>query len=455
MEKNNKKTVWSWTMYDWANSVYSLVITSSIFPIYYEGVAVNNGSSVIEFFGIPLENSVLYSYALSFSFLLVAVVLPLLSGMADYSGKKKLFLKIFTYLGATACIGLYFFEGPNIEWGIICCIIASVGYSGSLVFYDAFLPEIATSDRYDIVSAKGYANGYIGSVILMVLSLVVILFPDLFFSVTEKANALLASGAANDEASAMEMASSHYEIFATKLTFLLVGLWWIGFAQIPFKNLPDNVFNRKPEGNILTMGYKELQKVWGKLKEMKMTKRYLLAFFFYNMGVQTIMYLATTFGNDVLQLDASKLIATILIIQLVAIGGAYLFARISKLKGNIYAISSMVFIWIFICIFAFFITNEYQFYGLAFVVGMVMGGIQANSRSTFSKLIPTNTKDHASFFSFYDVTFYLSIVAGTFTYGFVTQITNMRNTALALAVFFVISLFFLLRVIIPSPNSES
>lgn len=441
-------------MYDWANSVYSLVITSSIFPIYYEGVTVNDGSSRIDFFGISLENSVLYSYALSFSFLLVAIILPILSGIADYSGKKKFFLKIFMYIGAISCMGLYFFDGPNVEWGIICCILASVGYSGSLIFYDAFLPEIATSDQYDLVSAKGYANGYIGSVILMVGCLVAILFPDLFFPVEAKTATLLSLGEATTQAEAHDLAVNHFELLATKLTFLLVGIWWIGFSQIPFKYLPDNVYNRKPEGNVFTKGYEELQKVWRNLKDLKMTKMFLIAFFFYNMGVQTIMYLATTFGNDVLELEASKLIATILIIQLVAIAGAYLFARVSKLKGNIFALSVMVVIWIFICVFAFFISNEYQFYALAFIVGLVMGGIQANSRSTFSKLIPEDTKDHASYFSFYDVTYYLSIVAGTFTYGLITQFTAMRNTALALAVFFVIGIYFLLKVTIANRKSS-
>lgn len=453
MDKNNKKIVNAWAMYDWANSVYSLVITSAIFPVYYHNVAVSsNGSEVISFFGLEIVNSVLYSYALSFSFLLVAAILPLLSGMADYAGKKKFFMKIFVYLGAFSCIGLFFFTGKNIEWGIICCILASVGYSGSLVFYDAFLPEIATEDKLDVVSAKGYALGYIGSVILLIINLVVIQLPDLFFPVESKMQSLLVEHPGWEQSQAMEEAQGYYVLFATKLSFLLVGLWWIGFSQIPFKYLPDNVYNREAKGDILTKGYDEILKVWRSLKSLKITKAFLLAFFFYNMGVQTIMYLAATFGKEVLELEDGKLIMTILVIQLVAVIGAYTFAWISKLMGNKFSLLGMVFIWVFVCVFAFFITNEIQFFTLAFIVGLVMGGIQSLSRSTYSKLIPENTIDHASYFSFYDVLFNLSIVFGTFSYGLVTQLTEMRNTPLVLAGFFILGLLFLWQVKMPKGN---
>ncbi len=425
MELNNQKTINAWCMYDWANSVYSLVITSAIFPIYYNAVTTGaNGNDHVDFFGLNISNSVLYSYSLSFSFLFVAAIIPILSGIADYSGKKKLFMKIFVYIGSFACIGLYFFTGDNVEWAIICSILASIGYSGSLVFYDAFLPEIATEDRFDKVSAKGYSLGYIGGVILLIVNLVMIEMFDSFGFVDKST--------------------------ATRFSFLMVGLWWIGFSQITFLQVPDNVFGVKPKGNIFSEGYRQLHKVFKAVIKIRMMKIFLLAFFFYNMGVQTVMYLAATFGSKELKLDSGKLIITVLIIQLVAILGATSFAKLSKLKGNKFSLLTMVFIWIFVCLGAYFVYNEYEFYVLAFVVGLVMGGIQSLSRSTFAKLIPINTKDHASYFSFYDVTYNLSIVVGTFSYALIDQLTNnMRNSVLALMLFFIVGMGFLILLKLP------
>lgn len=412
-------------MYDWANSVYSLVITSAIFPIYYNAVTTgNDGSDLVDFFGWHVSNSVLYSYSLSFSFLLVAALLPILSGMADYGGNKKLYMKLFVYIGSLACIGLYFFTGENVEWAIICSILASIGYSGSLVFYDAFLPEIATQDRFDKISAKGYSLGYIGSVLLLIVNLAMI-----------------------------EM----YEVFgfadkgiATRFAFLMVGLWWFAFSHITFLRVPDLKVPNNHDKNVFTEGYKELLKVWNAVKVEQTIKLFLLAFFFYNMGVQTVMYLAATFGSKELKLESGELILTVLIINLVAIGGAYLFAYLSQIRGNKFSLMMMVFIWIFICLGAYFVYNSIEFFILAFFVGLVMGGIQSLSRSTFAKLIPKTTIDHASYFSFYDVTFNLSIVVGTFCYALIDQITNsMRNSTLVLMSFFIISIGILIYTKLP------
>jgi UMF1 family MFS transporter len=430
---NDKKTVRAWYMYDWANSVYSLVITSAIFPVYYKAVAQTNNSDIVNFFGFNIRNSILYSYALSFSFLIVAAILPLLSGMADYTGNKKAFMKFFVWLGALSCMGLYFFTDVSmLEWGILCSILASIGYSGSLVFYDAFLPEIVTEDLYDRTSARGYSMGYYGSVILMVICLVMILGHD-SFGLSDYVD---------------ESGKKHSgEALATRISFLLVGAWWIGFSLIPFSVLPDNPYGQKPTGNIWTNGYQEIRKVWNNLTTQHDLKRYLLAFFFYNMGVQTVMYLAALFGTDVLKLESGKLIQTVLVIQLVGAVGAWFFARVSKSKGNRFSLLVMISIWIVICIAAYFITNEYEFYLLAAIVGLVMGGIQALSRATYSKLIPENTIDHASYFSFYDVTYNLSIVLGTFSYGLIDQITgSMRYSALALGVYFVVGMIILLTI---------
>ncbi|TDQ15033.1 UMF1 family MFS transporter [Algoriphagus boseongensis] len=428
---NKSKVQGAWAMYDWANSVYSLVITSTIFPVYYNSVTKGiDGSDRVSFFGWEVVNTVLYSYSISFSFLIIALISPLLSGIADASGRKLSFMKFFAYLGSISCMGLFFFDGSNLEFGILCSVMASIGYAGSIVFYNAYLPEIAKESEYDFLSAKGFALGYIGSVILLVFTLLTIQYPDLF---------------GFPEGS-----------FAARLSFLITGLWWAGFAQIPFRYLPKNPYKKNIESQFLVKGYQEIRSVFKWVKQMPVMYRFLASFFFYSMGVQTVMYLAASFGDKELGLPGDQLILTVLIIQFVAIGGSYLFAFVSKKFGNKISLMIMVLIWIGICGAAYYVYSVYEFYALAFVVGMVMGGIQSLSRSTFSKLIPESSTEHASFFSFYDVTEKVAIVIGTFTYGAIEQLTgSMRNSAVSLGVFFLVGLGFLLLVTIPKKSLSS
>ncbi|WP_297335386.1 MFS transporter [Algoriphagus sp.] len=432
--KNKRKVQNSWAMYDWANSVYSLVITSTIFPVYYNSVTQGlNEFDKVSFFGFEIINTVLYSYSISFSFLIIAIISPLLSGVADSSGKKLEFMKFFAYLGSIACMGLFFFDANNIEWGIGCSVIASIGYAGSIVFYNAYLPEISEESEYDLLSAKGFALGYIGSVILLIVNLLMIQMPH-WFGIPEGG-------------------------FAARFSFLITGLWWAGFSQIPFLLLPKNPYNKKIKRKFLFVGYQEIKKVFREVRQIRVMNRFLAAFFFYSMGVQTVMYLAATFGDKELGLPGDQLIITILIIQFVAIIGSYFFAFISKKFGNKSSLVVMVLIWTMICGAAYYVYTVYEFFALAFVVGLVMGGIQSLSRSTFSKLIPQSTTQHASYFSFYDVTEKLAIVIGTFSYGVIEQFTgSMRNSALSLGIFFLVGLGFLVLVSIPkkelSPQPE-
>lgn len=425
MQKNNPTVTRAWCFYDWANSVYSLVITSTIFPIYYSAVAKDpaTGSSVVGFFGFDIQSSVLFSYAVSASFLVIAALSPFLTSIADYSGRKKLFMQLFCYIGSLSCIGLYFFTQETFTVSVLLFVLASIGFSGSIVFYNSYLPEIATEDQYDKLSARGFAMGYIGSVLLLVFNLAMILKPA-WFGIAESNTSL-----------------------PPRIAFLTTGMWWFGFAQYTFYHLPSKVRQRKAEGSWALNGFRKLQKVLKQVKELPLLKRYLLAYFFYNMGVQTVMYVATIFGIEVLNLPSDALIITILIIQLVAIGGAYGFAALSKRYGNIKALMVAVTVWIGICIGAYYIQTENQFYVLAAIVGSVMGGVQSLSRSTYSKLIPATTIDNASYFSFYDVTEKISIVLGTLAYGAIAHYTSsMRNSVLALILFFVIGLFFLFFV---------
>ena len=424
--KGDKKVESAWVMYDWSNSVYHLVITSTIFPIYYSVVTHTISSGMITFLGFNFLPDALYTYALSFAFLVIAAFSPLLSGIADYTGNKKVFMQFFCYMGALACSSLYFFTASNLWLGITMVIFACIGYAGSIVFYNAYLPEIAVPERQDLLSAKGFSRGYIGSSLLLIINLIMVLKPSW-------------TGLHGGEA----------KIMAMRFSFLTVGIWWIGFAQYTFKFLPANPLgvHHKDEGRNIWKGYLELVKVWNVLKVTKRLRRFLIAFFVYNTGVRTIMLVANLFGSDTLHMSASQLISIILIIQFVAVGGAYIFSYVAKKKGDIFMLKCAVVVWVAVCAGAYFTYTAFQFYVLAFVVGLVMGGIQALSRSTYSKMLPPDTVDHASFFSFYDVCENVGSVLGLFLYGWVYDFTHdMRNSIAFLLSLFVLGFILLNRV---------
>ncbi|MBL4710576.1 MAG: MFS transporter [Flavobacteriales bacterium] len=422
LQKGNKKTIKAWAFYDWANSVYPLVITTAIFPMFYEAVTTDDSkpeaiADIVEFMGMSFRNTEIYSYIISLSFIIVSIISPILSGIADYSDNKKSFLKFFCYLGSAACASLFFFDVNHLEISMIPVLLASVGFWGSIVFYNAYLPEIAEVKDHDRISAKGYALGYIGSSILLILNLIAIM---------------------------------GFEMDA-RYSFLTVAVWWVVFSQYTYKNLPNTTYSSdtKEKENKFTRGLKEIKSVWHQVKELKVIRRYLTSFFIYSMGVQTVMIMATLFAAKEIDwgTDGAKtgLIVSVLIIQFIAIGGAYLFSWISSKIGNIKALGISLVIWVAVCVIAYYIHEPIEFYGLAAIVGLVMGGVQSLSRSTYSKLLP-ETKDHASFFSFYDVLEKIGIVIGTFSYGLIEGLTgSMRNSIIALGAFFIvgmIALFF-------------
>lgn len=433
MQNNSlSKAAKSWMFYDWANSVYSLVISTAIFPIYYSAVTSTEDadgnliSDQVHFLGMEFTNTVLYSYALSFSFFLVVMLSPVLSGIADISSRKKAFLKQFCYSGAFAVAALYFFTGQNTLWiGIIGTVIASVGFWGSQVFYNAYLPEIVPKHQQDSVSAKGFALGYLGSSILLIAMLAFVEMHEVF-GVSDAG-------------------------MATRISFIIVAIWWAGFAQITFRGLPESGKRVKFKTDFIWSGYKQLKVTWTKFGEMDGIKRFLIGFFLLSTGVQTIILLAAPFGTKVLGLESTNLIITILIIQFVAIAGANLFSFLSSKMGNINAILVALVIWAGLAVFAWSMQADdptvlTQFYIMGGLVGLVMGGIQSLARSTFSKMLPAEG-EHTTFFSFYDVTEKLAIVIGTFFFGFLESITgDMHNSALMLALFFVAS-FLVLRTI--------
>lgn len=424
-EKGSKKLTNAWAFYDWANSVYSLVIGTAVFPIFYDevtsGYVVNEK---VAFLGTQWHPTTLYDYAMAFSFLVVAFMSPILSGIADYTGNKLKYLKRFCLLGSLSVMALFFFDS-NLDslWiGIVFTILASIGFWGSIVFYNAYLPEVAFPEQQDKVSAKGFIYGYSGSIILLLLSLVLIKKPE-WFGIDDV-------------------------YLPSRISFLLVGLWWLGFAQITYRKLPNNTFNKKPEKDYIWKGFRELKIVSTELVNYPQLKRFLISFFFYSVGVQTIILMGAMFGKKELNLPTSDLILTILIIQVVAIIGAFFFSRLSSKIGNISTLKITIAIWCLVCFIAFMLDKDleniiYYFYALGGLIGLSMGAIQSISRSTYSKLLP-ETEDTATYFSFYDVTEKLAIVLGMFVFGLLFSLTgSMQWSVLCLAVFFLVSFIIL------------
>jgi len=472
-----RKVINGWAMYDWANSVYNLVITTTFFPIYFLASTQHHFKSTnIPFLGRTFDNGALYSFALAAAYLIISILYPVLTSIADNRGNKKSFMQFFCYMGAAGCSLLYFFDGSNLGWGIGCFMLASMGFVGSLVFYNAYLPEIAAPKDQDAVSAKGFAYGYIGSVIMQVLGFALVL-------------------------------SLHESDLSLRLTFLMVGLWWAGFAQVTFAVLPKSQGKAAKAGSIVQAAFSEVRKVYREISRMSVLKRFLRGFFFYSMGVQTVMSVATIFGAKLLHLDDTKLIVTLVMVQLVAIIGAVWMSRLSAKYGNFRVLMGVIVIWIMVCISAYLTAGraerlgifhdkiaqlkqqkedldarkakmnaddydlqdatiaaelsrwqlalaprqepiEYSFYVLALTVGLVMGGIQSLSRSTYSKLMP-ETKDTASYFSYYDLTEKIAIVIGMFSFGFIGQKTgSMKNSVIFLIVFFLIGLAWLYAALV-------
>ncbi|WP_410504102.1 MFS transporter [Maribacter sp. 4G9] len=429
--KGSKKLLNAWAFYDWANSVYSLVISSAVFPIFYGALFRVAEIERVTVFGVEMARAPLISYTTSLAFVFIAIITPLISGIADYLGNKKIFMKFFCYLGGLSCIGLSWFSLENIYFGLLCYFFGLVGFWVSFAINNSYLPDVAYPEQQDAVSAKGFSLGYIGSVLLLLVNLAMVMKPEVFGIATD------ADGVA--------------EIKAMKYSFVSVGIWWIVFAQYSFYYLPKGNKREGERTNVILNGFKELKSVWHQLGNQTRLKRYLGAFFVYSMAVQTVMLIATYFGEEEIGWgsDAERttgLIVSILVIQIVAIFGASITAWASKNFGNIKTLIVVNALWVVICVYAYFLITPMDFYIAAGCVGLVMGGIQALSRSTYSKFIP-QTKDTTSFFSFYDVAEKIGIIIGTFLYGFIAQFTgSMRNAIIFLGVFFLVGMLLLTRV---------
>lgn len=457
LEKGSKKLLNAWAFYDWANSVYTLTIASSIFPIFYSALFLSEIKTV-QAFGFEFKSTALITFVTAFTFLVVAFTSPILSGIADYIGNKKTFMKFFCYLGSAGCIGLYWFSLEHIHLSLLFYFMGLIGYWGSLVFYNSYLPDIAFEAQQDSISAKGFSLGYIGSVLLLILNLAMVMFPQFFGFDISIPESLRATGTEAEISTALKAVKDAASFEAMKISFITVGVWWALFSQYTFYYLPKGISSgHKVTKSIVFNGLKELQQVWGQLKQNLRLKRYLYAFFVFSMAVQTIMLVAVYFGEEEIDWggDAEKtvgLIGSILIIQLIAVLGAYLTSKASERFGNIKTLIGINIIWMCTCFYAYFMFTPMQFYIAAAVVGFVMGGIQSLARSTYSKFLP-ETDDTTSYFSFYDVAEKIGIVIGMVIFASIDQITGtMRNAILFLFVFFLFGIVLLLRV--PDVNKE-
>lgn len=415
---NQKRVLNGWAMFDWANSAFALVITVAIFPEYFNSMVDDE----LNILGFTLKDTAFFAYLVSLSYLLIALFSPYLSGIADAGGKRLSFLKLFTTIGAISCLCLFFFTGMSTLWvGASCFVLSMIGFAGGLVFYNSFLPVIATEDRYDRISARGYALGFLGSVILLVFNLLMIQKPDWF--------GLPAEGT-----------------LAVQITFITVGLWWLGFAQIPFNRLPaDEKQDAVDMSTLRKRGWQEIRKAAKEVSKRVSMKRFLSGFFFLSAGVQTILYLASTFAAVELGFETAELIQVILLLQILGIAGAYGFSFLSEQYGNKITIIIILFIWLTICLSGYFVQTKGPFYFIAGAVGFLMGGTQSLCRSTYAKLIP-DIRESTSYYSFYDVLEKTAIVLGTLCFGILDNVTgSMRLSLLLMAVFFMTSLVFIGR----------
>lgn len=430
--QGDKKTIRAWIMYDWSNSVYQLTVLSVVFPVFFEKMTTNSSGNVVSFFGFEIINSVLYSWSIATSYLIVALFSPFFSAIADYTGRRRAFMRFFTMVGAVSCGLLFFFDRNYLEFGMIAFTLATIGYCGSIVFYNSFLPIIAKPEDQDKISANGYAMGYLGGVILLILNLIMILKPEIFGIVDKTLPA--------------------------RISFITVCFWWLGFSLITFFRLPKYTLGlrKKQKERTILNGYFELKKVFQQVKKMPQLQIFLISYFFMIMGVLNVMFMSAIYGKKELLLDDKILIPTILLIQLVGMVGAWLFVKITKRYGNIKSLCISLFCWILIIYGAFKTTDAISFIIVAFFVGIVMGGSQSIARSTYSKMLPQNTNDHTSYFSFYDVMEKMATVFGTFSFGIIEAITgSMRYSVLAVVVFFIFSLFFMIMLFFKQKKQNS
>ncbi|HEY8897153.1 MAG TPA: MFS transporter [Niastella sp.] len=418
--KPNNKTITAWCWYDWANSSYSLVITSAIFPSYFLSLSDHSGRG--DAWWQKIGNSVLYAYMYSFASLVLLFLSPLFGSIADYAGRKKFFMSLFSYIGAISCVLLFFSTADQMALTCTLFIVSSICYSLGVVFYNAYIPEIASPDQFDTVSAKGFAWGYFGGMVALVISLLMIQFAEKVGFTNEQVQQLV----------------------PVRVSFIFIGVWWLVFARYSLKGLPPDGRHKKINTKAILQSYSRIVEAFRRARGHKVISIFLLAFFFYDMGVTTVMGMSSVFATKTLHLTTAHLIGVILILQLVAIIGSYLFVIVAKKFNNLVSVKSAVLLWVVVCIIGYLVQNITQFYIMAVLVGLVMGGTQALSRSAFAALIQGEQDEYATYFSLYDVLDKMGVVLGTFLFGWIEYLTgSMRASVATLSIFFIIGFIFL------------
>ncbi len=406
-----------WYFYDWANSAFSTTVVTVFLGPYLTAVtqAAADAQGFVYPLGIPVYADSFFSYMVSLSVLLQVFFLPILGAIADYSHMKKQMLGLFAYLGAFATMGLYFLQGDNYLWGGLLFVLANLSFGASIVFYNAFLPEIASAERRDLVSSQGWALGYLGGGILLAANLVLFL-----------------------NAEKLGLAPSH----AVRISMASAGMWWAIFTVIPMRTLRRRQpLKRLPPGERLwTVGFKQLRHTFSKLPGLPQTLLFLVAYLLYNDGIQTVIALSSQFGSQELGLSESSLISVILMVQFVAFLGALFFGYLSQWIGTKRALILSLVIWTGTVVYAWrFLQTEGQFFLMGAVIALVLGGSQALSRSAFSLMIPKGQE--AEYFSLYEISERGTSWIGPLVFGLVLQLTgSYRLGILAIAIFFLAGL---------------
>lgn len=415
-----RKEIVSWAMYDWANSAFATTIMAAVLPVFYYDVAAKNLDRTTA--------SAFYGYSQSIAMVCVAILAPILGALADYSNSKMKFLRFFAYMGMIASVLLAFVGEGDYLLASFLLIIGTIGFSGSNVFYDAFLPEIAPEEDIDRISTRGYAFGYIGGGLLLVINLAMIMKPGLFFL----PNTLI----------------------ATQLSFASVGVWWFLFSIPMFRNVKERKLEtRKISGSYIGIGFKRLKETFKEINQFKNLLVFLIAFWLYNDGISTIIKMATIYGRDI-GIGSTDLIAALLITQFVGIPFAFLFGWIAKKINPKRALYIALWTYVIIIIFGYFMQTALHFYLLAITVGFVQGGSQALSRSIFGSMVPKNR--HAEFFGFYGISAKFSAIFGPFVFALVGQLTgSSRLGIVSLLIFFLVGMLLLKRVDIDQGKAEA
>lgn len=425
---NDRKEIFGWAMYDWANSAFSTTVGTVFLGPYIASLAAAaaGADGMARFLGIPIAPDSFLPYCISFSVGLQVLFLPILGAIADYSHLRKRMMQLFALTGAISTIFMFAVTG-NLWWlGGVLFIIANLAFGAAMVFYNAYLPDIASEEERDRVSSYGWAMGYLGGGILLALNLAFFIFSEDL-------------GVPGDLAVRINLASA--------------GIWWMGFAFITWARLrPRHAARKLPEGETyVSVGFKQLGHTFREIKHFPETLKYLLAYFLYNDGIQTVIAVSSTFAaapisRGGIELDQDTLIAVILMIQFVAFGGALFWGRLAKWIGAKQSIIVALIIWAGVVIYAYGglygDTRTSQFFILGVFIALVMGGSQAISRSLFAQMIPAGKE--AEFYSFYEVSERGTSWTGPLIFGLANQMFgSLRYGILALIFYFIAGLIVL------------